>query len=142
MHNVIEECMRNRPLPLICISLGFFYVIIMSSLRENIQCNYSKIMFLIYRNSLNFRCKNIFVRRKRTKLFYSKFLLQRIFFERIFRTPSTCAYAVHAVFVALRILEGYCWTHVYPSVLKADRRSTRSKRIALHHHSICRYSIC
>ena len=27
---------------------------------------------------------------------------------------------MHAVFVALRILEGYGWTHVYPSVLKAD----------------------
>ena len=51
-------------------------------------------------------------------------------------------YAVHAVFVALRILEGCSWTHVYPSVLKADRRSTRSERITLHHHSICRYSIC
>ena len=37
---------------------------------------------------------------------------------------STCAYAVHAVFVALWILEGYGWTHVYPSVLKADRRFT------------------
>ena len=35
---------------------------------------------------LYFRCKKIFVRRKHTKFFYSKFLLQRIFFGRIFRT--------------------------------------------------------
>ena len=42
---------------------------------------------------------------------------------------------VHAVLVAFWILEGYGWTHVYPSVLKADRRSSRSERIALHHHS-------
>ena len=41
-----------------------------------------------YRNSLKFRCKNIFVRRKHTKLFYSKFLLQRIFSRRIFRTKQ------------------------------------------------------
>ena len=34
---------------------------------------------------------------------------------------STCVYAV---FVPLWILEGYGWTHVYPSVLKADRQST------------------
>ena len=31
---------------------------------------------------------------------------------------STCEFAVHAVFVALWILEGHGWTHVYPS--KAD----------------------
>ena len=41
-----------------------------------------------YRNSLNFHCKNIFIRRKHTKLFYSKFLLQRIFFGQIFRTKQ------------------------------------------------------
>ena len=44
----------------------------------------------MYSNSLNFRCKNIFVCRKHTKLFYSKFLLQRIFFGRIFRTKQMC----------------------------------------------------
>ena len=64
------------------------------------------------------------------------------YFSNEYLEQSTCAYAVHAVFVALRILEGYGWTHVYPSVLKADRQSARSERIALHHHSICRYSIC
>ena len=32
-----------------------------------------------YRNSLNFCCKNIFVRTKHAKLFNSKFLLQRMF---------------------------------------------------------------
>ena len=42
-------------------------------------------------NSLNFCCKNIFVRRKHTKLFYLKFLLQRIFFGRIFRTKHARA---------------------------------------------------
>ena len=64
------------------------------------------------------------------------------YFSDEYLEQSTCACAEHAVFVALRILECCGWTHVYPSVLKADRRSTRSERIALHHHSICRYSIC
>ena len=53
--------------------------------------------YIQYRNSLNFRCKNIFVCRKHTKLFYSKSLLQRIFFGQIFRAKhvrvcSACSF--------------------------------------------------
>ena len=46
------------------------------------------------------------------------------YFSDEYLEQSTCAYAVHAVFVAPRVVEGYGWTHVYQSVLKADRRST------------------
>ena len=41
-----------------------------------------------YRNYLFFRCKIIFVRRKYTKIFYTKIMLQRKFFPRIFRTST------------------------------------------------------
>ena len=34
-----------------------------------------------YRNSLNFRCENIFVRRKYTKIFYTNIILQRNIFS-------------------------------------------------------------
>ena len=35
------------------------------------------------------------------------------YFSNEYLEQSTCTYAVHAVFMALRILEGYGWTHVY-----------------------------
>ena len=38
------------------------------------------------------------------------------YFSDEYLEQSTRAYAVHAVFVALWILEGYGWTHAYPSV--------------------------
>ena len=41
-----------------------------------------------YRNSLFFRCKNIFVQRKCTKFFYANIILQRKIFRRIFRTGT------------------------------------------------------
>ena len=101
----------------------------------------TNVTWTIYCNSFNFRCKNISVRRKHTKLLYSNFCYKEYFSDQ-YLEQSTCVYAVHAVFVALWILEGYGWKHVYPLILKANRRSIRSERIAFHHHSICCYSIC
>ena len=75
-----------------------------------------------YRNSLNFRCKNIFVCRNRNYL--TRNFCYNEYFPDEYLEQSMCAYAVHAVFVVLWILEGYGWTNVYPSVLKADRRCT------------------
>ena len=48
--------------------------------RKNLNCEMP--MEITYRNSLNFRCKNIFVRKKHTKLFYSNFFVN----TNIFRT--------------------------------------------------------
>ena len=36
---------------------------------------------ILYRNSLLFRCENIFVQRKRTKIFYVNIILQQTFFR-------------------------------------------------------------
>ena len=99
---------------------------------HNIPYTVIRLIFVVKLFSYAENIRNYFTRNFCSNEYFSDEYLEQ----------STCAYAVHAVFVALRILEGYGWTRVCPSVLKADRRSTRSERIALHHHSICCYSIC
>ena len=84
-----------------------------------------------YRNSMNFRCKN-FSYAENIRNYFTRNFCYNEYFSDEYLEQSTCAYAMHAVFVALWILEDYGWTHVYPSVLKADRRSTQSERITLH----------
>ena len=110
-------------------------MIIIGDVQHCSHCIYNTVIRLIFVVKIFSYAENI------RNYFTQKFCYNECLFDE-YLEQSTYAYAMHAIFVALRILEGYGWTHVYPSVLKVDRRYTRSERIALHHHSICRNSIC
>ena len=56
--------------------------------------------YIQYRNSLNFRCKNIFVS-ENIRNNFTRNLCYNEYFSDEYLEQNTCAYAVHAVFVTL-----------------------------------------